>query len=68
MEQFKTKLSKSSYKLLCELVNDLHSTHKPEDRVYRKQDNPSLIYNLFNGNYGFSFNNYKEIITVLYSK
>lgn len=51
--------------LLNKLVLDLKSKLPPEERVYNKKDNASLIYNLFRGNYEFSYKQYKEVYDAL---
>lgn len=64
---FKHSLSKSSYVLLNKLILDLKSTLPISEQVYDKKDNASLIYNLFRGNYEFSYNQYNEIINCIFS-
>lgn len=54
-------LSDGASDLLNKLVLDFKSNLPPEERVYNKKDNVSLIYNLFKGNYAFSYNQYKEV-------
>lgn len=60
------KLSKKSYLILNSIVLDLKSTLPPSLKVYNKKDNEAIIYNMFKGDYKFSFNQYKEIINFLY--
>jgi hypothetical protein len=60
-----SSLSKGAYKLLNELVLDLNSKLKPEERVYNKQDNASYLYNMFVGGYDFSCAYYKEVYEFL---
>lgn len=65
---FKDKLTESSYNLLTLLIKDYCSKiPKGKDKVYLRVNNAALIYNLFNGNYKFSYNQYKEIYNVLKS-
>ena len=47
--------------LLYKLVQDLKSTMPVEERVFHPDDRASLIYNLFQGNYKFSFETYNEL-------
>ena len=54
-------LSAGASELLNKLVLDLKSKLPPEERVYNKKDNATLIYNLFKGNYSFSYKQYKEV-------
>ena len=61
----KTLLSYESYNLLEKLILDLYIKLPPEKRIYNKKDNPTLIYNLFTGNYSFSYKQYKEIYNAL---
>jgi hypothetical protein len=63
--EFKESLSNGAYKLLNKLILDLNSKLPPNERVYRKQDNASLMHNLFIGNYDFSYKYHKEVYTVL---
>jgi len=58
-------LSAGASELLNKLILDLKSTLPPEERVYNKKDNASLIYNLFRGNYDFSYKQYKEVYDAL---
>ena len=58
-------LSAGASELLNKLVLDLKSKLPPEERVYNKKDNASLIYNLFKGNYEFSYKQYKEVYDAL---
>jgi hypothetical protein len=47
--------------LLYKLVQDYHSTLPVEERIFNPNDRAALIYNLFQGNYKFSFNTYNEL-------
>lgn len=58
---YKHLLSAGAYVLLNKLILDLRSKLPPEERVYNKKDNASLIYNLFRGEYQFSYKQYKEV-------
>ena len=58
-------LSAGASELLNKLVLDLKSKLPPEERIYNKKDNASLIYNLFRGNYKFSYKQYKEVYDAL---
>lgn len=58
-------LSAGASELLNKLVLDLKSKLPPEERIYNKKDNASLIYNLFRGNYEFSYKQYKEVYDAL---
>ena len=60
-------LSAGASELLNKLVLDLKSKLPPEERIYNKKDNASLIYNLFRGNYDFSYKQYKEVYDALCS-
>jgi len=48
-------------KLLYKLVQDYKSTSSIEERIFNPNDRAALIYNLFQGNYKFSFNTYNEL-------
>lgn len=61
------ELSIDTQKLFNQLVNDLKSTLPPNERVYDKKNNPALIYNLFQGKYKFTYNQYKELLGYLYN-
>lgn len=58
-------LSAGASELLKKLVLDFKSKLPPEERIYNKKDNASLIYNLFRGNYEFSYKQYKEVYDAL---
>ena len=58
-------LSAGASELLNKLILDLKSKLPPEERIYNKKDNASLIYNLFRGNYDFSYKQYKEVFDAL---
>jgi len=58
-------LSAGASELLNKLVEDLRSKLPPGERDFDKKDNASLIYNLFMGNYEFSYKQYKEVFDAL---
>ena len=62
---YKHLLSAGAYGLLNKLILDLKSKLPPEERVYENKDNASLIYNLFRGEYDFSYKQYKEVFDAL---
>lgn len=66
--EFKSMLSSQTYKLLNKLILDLKSRMPINERVYDKSDNQSLIYNLFNGGYQFSYKQYNELYKAIHSK
>lgn len=47
--------------LLNELVQDYKSGLPVNERVYNKEDNEALMYNLFRGSYSFSYKTFKEL-------
>lgn len=58
-------LSAGASEFLNKLMLDFKSKLPPEERIYNKKDNASLIYNLFRGNYEFSYKQYKEVYDAL---
>jgi len=58
-------LGAGARKLFNKLVYDLKSKLPEKERVYDKSDNASLIYNLFNGGYSYSYKQYKEVFDYL---
>lgn len=64
---YKHLLSADAYELLNKMILDLKSKLPPEEQVYNKKDNVSLIYNMFRGNYEFSYKQYKDVYDALCS-
>lgn len=65
---YKDVLSPNTYKLLNTLIADLKSTLPPEEQIYKDADNKVLIYNLFRGNYHFSYSQYIELCKCLFDR
>lgn len=58
-------LNPNTQKLFDQLVLDLTSKLAPEERVFKKEYAPSLIYNLFRGEYEFSTTMFNELYEYL---
>lgn len=61
-------LSPKASELLDKLVSDFKSKLPVGERVLEDNDYPSLIYNLFNGDYDFSYKIYKELFNYLINR
>lgn len=59
------QLSAGASELLKKLMLDFKSKLPPEERIYSKKYNASLIYNLFKGEYQFSYEQCKEVYDAL---
>lgn len=55
-------------KLLDKLVQDYGSGLLPEERFFKKEDIPAYVYNLFIGNYVFSYEDFKELLKLMNNK
>ena len=62
---YKHLLSAGAYGLLNKLILDLKSKLPPEERIFNEKDKASLIYNLFRGNYDFSYKQYTEVFDAI---
>ena len=58
-------LSKDAQKLLDKLVQDTSSKMRIDERVFNPQSAPTYIYNLFTGEYSYSYNTFKELFNYL---
>lgn len=63
-----SQVNKGVEKLLNKLVQDYGSGLPPEERYFKKKDIPAYIYNLYNGNYQFSYNDFKQLIKLMEEK
>ncbi len=54
-------LSTTAKKLLNNLIQDYKSGIPANERQYELKDNEPLLYNLFCGNYNFSYKIFKEL-------
>ena len=60
------ELSDEAIKLLNQLVQDYYSRLPKKERILNViEDRAAIIYNLFNGNYKFNYEAYKEILNYL---
>lgn len=59
------KLSPSAQKLLNRLVKDTCSKLKEEERIFNKNNGAIYIYNLFIGEYDYSYKTFKELFEYL---
>lgn len=60
--------NKGADKLLNKLVQDYCSKLPPEERGFKKENIPAYLYNLFNGNYQYSYNTFKDLMKLIESK
>ena len=52
-------------KLLNKLIQDYGSGLPPEERVFKQEDVPAYIYNLYRGNYEFSYDDFKKLMELI---
>ena len=55
-------------KLLDKLIQDYGSGLPPEERVFKKQDVSAYIYNLYRGQYEFSYDDFKKLLQLIQEK
>jgi hypothetical protein len=61
------QLSKAAQELLDKLVADYSSKMREDEREFNPKHASSYIYNLFRGEYNFSYKTYKELFDYLSS-
>lgn len=59
------QVKKGVEKLLDKLVQDYGSGRPPEERDFKKENIPAYIYNLYNGNYQFSYKDFKSLMELM---
>lgn len=52
-------------KLLNKLIQDYCSGLPPEERIFKSKDVPAYIYNLYRGNYEFSYEDFKKLMELI---
>lgn len=51
--------------LLNQLIQDYGSGLPKDERVFKKKDVPAYLYNLYNGNYSFSYEDFKKLMELI---
>lgn len=65
----KLQASKNKIEILLDkLVNDYGSGLPPHERVFKEKDVPAYIYNLYNGSYEFSYDDFKNLLKLIKEK